>query len=106
MSKFTLIKIEGKALEKLIDVISSGVRTLYKPREIRNVAEAEAYKIKVLSKVKAEATAIANEIDWELQTKIESRLSFQESKRHLNIENVTYGAAEELNLVVKISFCG
>lgn len=31
MPEFNLIKLEGKPLEKLIEVISNGIGTLYKP---------------------------------------------------------------------------
>ena len=41
------INIDGKPLEKLIEVVSNGIGTLYRPRKIRKEAEAQAYAIKV-----------------------------------------------------------
>jgi len=41
MSEINLIKIDGKPLEKLIDVVSKGIGTIYRPRSIRKDAEAK-----------------------------------------------------------------
>jgi hypothetical protein len=61
----SIIKISGKPLEKLIEVISKGVGTLYKPTEIRKTAEAEAYKIEVIETAKARAKVITDNIEIE-----------------------------------------
>ena len=42
MPEINLIKLEGKPFEKLIEVISKGIGTLYKPRAIRKEADSKA----------------------------------------------------------------
>lgn len=103
MTEVNIIKIDGKPLEKLIEVISIGIGKLYKPTEIRKVADADAYKIKVIEKALAKSRANSNLIDIESQKKIENRLLHQEAKRQLNIENVTFKTAEHLQHETEIS---
>ena len=38
MPDLNVVKIEGKPIEKLIEVISKGIGTIYKPRAIRREA--------------------------------------------------------------------
>lgn len=52
MPEFNLIKLEGKPFEKLIEVISNGIGTLYKPRSIRKEADAKAYEIGIIESAK------------------------------------------------------
>ncbi len=59
----SLIKIDGKPFEKLIEVVSNGIGTLYRPRAIRKEADAKAYEIKVVEKAKAEAIVEGRTID-------------------------------------------
>lgn len=98
-----IIKIDGKPLEKLISVISKGIGKLYRPREIRKEADAEAYKIEVIEKAKSTAKATAIEIDVDSRLRIENRLAHQEAKRQINIDKVSYLAAEQLQGETEVS---
>ena len=42
----------GKAIEKLLDVLSRGVGAVYRPIAIKKEGEAEAYKIKLIERAK------------------------------------------------------
>lgn len=97
MAEINLIKIDGKPLEKLIDVISKGVGTIYKPRAIRKEAEARSYEIEIVERAKAKAIAEGKEIDAAVYERIQERMLHQETKRQLNIDNVSQIAAEQLS---------
>ncbi|AWI26867.1 DUF2806 domain-containing protein [Flavobacterium pallidum] len=98
-----IIKIDGKPLEKLIEVISIGIGKLYRPKEIRKIADAEAYKIEVIEKAIAKSKVNSLEIDFEYKQKIDSRIYHIEAKRQLNIENITYKVAEQLQNETHVS---
>lgn len=87
----TLVKFEGKPIEKLLDVVSQGIGSLYKPRAIRNEADAEAYKKEVLAKADAKGILILGETEIELAElaqRAKERLVHQEMQRQTNIENI------------------
>lgn len=90
------VNIDGKPLEKLIEVVSSGIGTLYRPRKIKKEADAQAYAIKVLEKAKAIAGADARLIDAETTERINQRLIAQEIRRQNNIDSVVEAAAVEM----------
>ncbi|MBO7267208.1 MAG: DUF2806 domain-containing protein [Bacteroidaceae bacterium] len=92
-----LIKIEGKPLEKLIEVVSNGIGTLYRPRAIKNEADAKAYAIKVIEKAKHEAIAEGKLIEAENLDRINERLVAKEIKRQNNIDDVIELAVNDLN---------
>ena len=94
---FHLVKIEGKALKKLIEVVSSGIGTLYRPRSIRRDADAQAYAIKVVGKAQAEADAEARLIEVETDDRICRRIAAKEVRRQDNIDTVIEIAAENLD---------
>lgn len=96
MAEINLIKIEGKPLEKLIDVISKGIGTLYKPRAIRNEADAESYKIEVIERAKSKALAEGKEIEANSLERMQERIIYQEQRKQNNIENVAQIAAEQI----------
>jgi uncharacterized repeat protein (TIGR03899 family) len=96
MSENSLIKIEGKPLEKLIDVISKGIGTIYKPRAIRKEADAKAYEIEIIERAKSKAIAEGKEIDAEVKDRILERFKHQETKRQLNIDNIVEIAKTQL----------
>ena len=50
----SLVKIDGKPIEKLIEVVSNAIGTLYEPRQLVRIAraEAEAERIKPLKVLK------------------------------------------------------
>lgn len=96
MGEFNLIKFEGKAIEKLIGVISKGIGTLYKPRSIRKEADAKAYEIEIIERAKSKALAEGKLIDADTYERIQERLLYKETKRQKNIDNVSEIAAQQL----------
>ena len=103
MPEINLIKIDGKPLEKLIDVISKGIGTLYRPRAIRKDAESKAYEIEIIERAKSKALAEGKEIDADANDRIQERLLHNEIKRQQNIDNVSEIAAEQLSQEEKVS---
>lgn len=93
-----LIKIEGKALEKFIEVVSKGIGTLYRPRQIRKEADAQAYAAKVIGRAKAEAEAESRIIEIETEERIRKRLAAKEMRRQENIDTVVEIAANDLDI--------
>jgi hypothetical protein len=101
----------GKVSEKIVEAISKGIGTLYKPRAIRHEADAHAYEKKVIGEAElavAKAKALS---DFELHatTKIqESDLNFQlalrakerllacEIQNQKNIEEIAAFALEDV----------
>lgn len=94
---FITVNIDGKPLEKLIEVVSNGIGTLYRPRKIKKEADAQAYAIKVLENAKAIAGSESMLIEAETVERIGQRLVAQEIRRQNNIDSVVEKAAEELN---------
>lgn len=103
MTEINLIKIDGKPLQKLIEVISNGIGTIYKPRAIKNKADAEAYRIKIIERAKSQALAERKEIEAEALERMQTRLLHKEATRQLNIDNVSNIAAELLNDETSVS---
>jgi len=97
MADFSLIKIEGKPLEKLIEVISKGIGTIYKPRAIRKEAEAKAYEIELIERAKSKALAEGKEIEAEAVDRIQERLLYKELRKQANIDNISQIAAQQLS---------
>jgi hypothetical protein len=93
---FITVNIDGKPLEKLIEVVSNGIGTLYRPRKIRKEADAQAYAIKVLENAKAIAGTETMLIEAETVERIGQRLVAQEIRRQNNIDSVVEKAAEDL----------
>lgn len=97
MTDFNLIKINGKPLEKLLDVVSNAIGTVCKPRAIRKEADAKAYELKVISRAKAEALVESKEIEAEYFNRIEKRITYQQLTKQQNIDNVVDIAVEQLS---------
>lgn len=97
MPEFNLIKLEGKPFEKLIDVISKGIGTLYSPRAIRKEADAKSYEIGIIESAKRKAIAEGKESEAETYIRIKERLLFKEIDRQNNLDNVIEIAAEQLS---------
>ena len=93
----SLIKLDGKAIEKLIEVISQGIGTLYKPTAIRREAKARAFEIEVLEKAKAKATAESKFIELETYNVIEQKFLHQQIKKQNNIDQIVNVAIEQIN---------
>lgn len=92
-----LVKFDGKAVEKLIDVVSKGIGTLYKPRSIRNEADAEAYRLETLANAEAKKALIKNDAQLEIAERAKLRLAHQEVNRQENIEAIVEKALPHLS---------
>ncbi len=103
MPEFNLIKLEGKPIEKLIEVISKGIGTLYKPRSIRKEADAKAYEIGIIENAKSKALAEGKENEAETYLRIQERILFKELERQNNIDQIAEIAAEQLNQEPNVS---
>ena len=77
MPEFNLIKFEGKPFEKLIDVISKGIGTIYKPRAIRKEAESKAYEIEIIEQAKSKALTEGKELEAQTYLRIQEKKTFQ-----------------------------
>lgn len=102
-TEINLIKIEGKPLEKLIDVISKGIGKLYEPKGIRKAANAKAYEIEVLERAKARSLSSSKEIEQDLLDRIEERILHREIKKQRNLDSVNGFAAEQLKNEQEVS---
>lgn len=102
-TEITLIKIDGKPLEKLIGVISKGVGKLYKPKEIRKEADARAYEIRVIEEAKSMAKSKSLEIEQDTFQRMEERVQHRELNRQKNIDNINFIAAEQLTQEKEVS---
>lgn len=98
MEDFNIVKIDGKPIEKLIEVVSNAIGTLYEPRQLVRIAraEAEAERIKAIEGAKTEALLANNEERYAELTAIEKRVVAKELKRQKNINNVVAVAAQSL----------
>lgn len=103
MPEINLIKLDGKPLEKLVEVISNGIGTLYKPRAIRKEAESKAYEIGIIEQAKAKALAEGKELEAETYLKIQERILFNEVERQNNIDNIAEKTASQLENEPNIS---
>jgi uncharacterized repeat protein (TIGR03899 family) len=83
-----LVEFKGKSLEKLVDVVSKGIGTIYEPRKIRKNADAEAYRSEVLAKAEATKMLIENDANFEVLERTKNRIIHQEVNRQVNIEEV------------------
>lgn len=90
------INIDGKPFEKLIQVVSEGIGTLYRPRKIRQEADAQAYAVRVLRKANAEAEAEAAIIEADTASLISQRLKGKEERRQENIDTVVELTSQNL----------
>ena len=102
----SLIKIDGdsKALSTLIDAISRGIGTLYRPWGIKREAKAKAAEIQILAEAKVKEQQIFSEAkkqldivasDEQLHRTI-SRIVNQELRRQENIDAIAKIALAEL----------
>lgn len=91
--------VEGKPLEKFIEVVSNAIGVVYEPRQLVRVAraEAKAERIKAIEHAKTEAM-LANDMEgFEQLSMIERRLVQKEQKRQTNIKNVLSVAAQTIS---------
>ncbi|HWZ15881.1 MAG TPA: DUF2806 domain-containing protein [Mucilaginibacter sp.] len=95
-TNFSLISL-GKPIEKLIDSVSKAVGTIYKPRSIRNEADAQAYKIETIANATAKSSIIKSEAENEIADRARQRLYHQEMQRQVNIDNVVENSIKYLH---------
>lgn len=95
-----IIEFKGTPIEKLIETVSQGIGTLYKPRAIRKEADAEAYRIEKLEEANAKAALIRDNVDAEIIERARQRFVHQEVNRQINLENVVEKSTQYLNEVV------
>lgn len=101
-----LVKImDGRPLEKLIEVVSNAIGTLYEPRQIVRKAKAEAKAESIIAIEQAKTQAI---IDGDLEKvqyleRINNRIVNKEVKRQNNIEEVVSTAGKILESEEKVS---
>ncbi len=101
----SLIKIEGKPIEKLIDVVSKAIGTVYEPRQIVRKAKAEAKSesIKTIEKAKTQAIIDGDIEKAQYLDRVNERLIIKETKRQKNIEEVVTVAGTILQTEEKVS---
>lgn len=86
----------SQPLTKLIEVVSGGIGTLYKPRQMRKEADADAYRLEVLAIAEAKKSLIQEDTKIELAERAKQRLYLQELTRQENIEEIAEKAIEYL----------
>ena len=101
----SLIKFEGKPIEKLIDVVSKTIGTIYEPRQIvrKAKAEAKAESIKAIEQAKTNAIIEGDLDKAEYLDGINNRLVNKETKRQKNIEDVVSIAVSFLEAEKEVS---
>lgn len=101
----SLIKFEGKPIEKLIDVVSKAIGTIYEPRQIVRKAKAEAKSesIKAIEKAKTQAIIDGDMGKAQYLDRVNDRLINKETKRQKNIEEVVAVAGTLLQTEDKVS---
>ncbi|MBQ4393872.1 MAG: DUF2806 domain-containing protein [Paludibacteraceae bacterium] len=90
--------IDGKPLEKLLDVVSNAIGALCAPWQTKRVAraEAEADRIKAIESAKTEALLAENAERYMALSSVEKRIVTKEVKRQNNIDNVVAIASQSL----------
>lgn len=99
----SLIKFNGKPLEKLFDVISNGIGTLYRPRSIRKEADAKAYEIIAIEKAKKIAEGEGRLIEADYLDRMNERIVAKEMNRQKNIDDIVEEAGRILENENEIS---
>lgn len=109
------IKLDSKAMRKLISVVSSGVGAVAAPWVTRPAARARADEMRILAQGQADAEAIlrgeklidaagelvlvatqGNQLAINTRGEVQNRLEFQELKRQDNLQSIVRGAAENI----------
>jgi len=112
----------SEPLKKFIEVISSGLGTISKSYFIKKNADAKAYEIKKITQAIKESQNEIDKIelkeqklnivsfdnqsfnrDMSLEERAHQRIEFKERKKQMNIEEITYKAAEQLSTESDVS---
>lgn len=95
----------GKPLTKLVEVIGNATGTWYKPKAIRNEADAKAYETEKLAIAEAKASLIKQTGEAatqqlinnpEFMRRVQMRFVMQEVERQVNLDRIAEFAEEEL----------
>jgi len=78
----------SEPLKKIIEVISSGIGTLYRPRQIRKEADANAYRKEQETIAEAKRIEIEGNAKIDLLERAKRRLVYREFQRQENIEEI------------------
>ena len=104
-------------MTKLIEVVSSAIGTIYRPRSIKAEAEAKAYEVKTLSRAAAEAEVASKAIETqaiedristiarenpELAERARKRLLTREIEGQFNVEQIAEQASLALPSAVSV----
>jgi len=92
----SLIKLDGKPLEKLIDAISKGIGDYRRPGQIRREADAKAYEIITLEKAKHIAHLHNQELDQNFVDRMNNRIIEREIWKQQNIDAIILEAKKQL----------
>jgi uncharacterized repeat protein (TIGR03899 family) len=79
-------------ITKLIEVIAAGCGQLYEPQQIKRLADAEAYKLLKMAITNSEI----QEIEESIADRAQRRRIYQDTKKQINIENISQHAARDL----------
>jgi hypothetical protein len=82
------VQVFGKPIEKLIETVSKAIGVIYKPKAIRNEADAKAYEIEAIATAKANASIIKSDAESEIAERAKIRLYHQEMNRQMNIDSI------------------
>lgn len=104
----------SQPLTKLVETVSSGIGTLYKPIHNRRMAKAKTFEMQLISstinnnlqlpmKYEDGNITIDSSNANELVQRAQNRFLFQEMKKQQNIESVINRAASELSAVASVS---
>ncbi|MEB0262095.1 MULTISPECIES: DUF2806 domain-containing protein [unclassified Mucilaginibacter] len=100
-AKFAAAALLAKGpLTKLIEVGQAAVGTWYKPRAMRNEADAKAYELETMAYAQAKADIIKSNAEIEMADRARQRLYQQEMQRQRNIENILDETENQLNETV------
>jgi hypothetical protein len=79
---------------RIVDKISNAIGTVYRPRAIRNEAEAKGHEIEVLGKARARDRLVQAEAELSIIERAKVRVDHRELIRQRNIETVAEAALE------------
>ncbi len=82
-----LLGLSGAASE-IVKAVSRGIGTLYRPRSIRHVADAEAYAITVKARARAEAKIIIQPDEGSVEMRAVERFKTTLITQQRNIERI------------------
>lgn len=92
----SLIKFNGKPIEKLIETVSQAIGILYEPVRIKKLANAEAYRFEKMEEAKSKGLILLADTENELLSRAQQRLTLQEIDRQINIDTIVQKSIDSL----------